>query len=135
VELIFGCQPDQRLAPGRARDQEKARLFDTGIIRIYRTGDKAMASYIISAAEAARSFPALLERVRRERISVTIERDGDVMACLEPAAPPEGPIGSELDRLLAEASFPHLGADEAAAFEADIAAARQELAESRRTWD
>ncbi|QXP89634.1 hypothetical protein [Methylococcus capsulatus] len=94
-----------------------------------------MPSSIISAAEAARSFSALLERVRRERVSFGIELSGEITARLEPATMPEGPSGSELDRLLAEDTFPHLGPDEAAAFEADIAAARERLVESSHPWD
>lgn len=62
----------------------------------------------ITATEAARVFSELLNRIRYEHQSFVIIRGGERVARLGPATPPPAPLGSELDRLLAEA-VPRLG--------------------------
>ena len=53
----------------------------------------------ISATEAARSFSDLLNRVRYRGESFVIERNGEAVGELRPAAPPKFP-GADLLRLM-----------------------------------
>ena len=85
----------------------------------------------ISISDASRDFSHLVHRIidRREDILVT---DGGVpLVILSPVD--EACTGKELARKWAK--IPHMDADEAESFEADLAAARNALPPIRSKWD
>lgn len=86
----------------------------------------------MTVTEADRDFPALVDRVCSEGISVEIEREAKVVARLTPAAPQSRLKVRDLNIFLR--SLPKLG-DDAEAFESDIREVRRSLGAETIPWD
>ena len=79
-----------------------------------------MSHQVISATTLARNFSEFLNRVRYQGVTLDVTRGSDVIACISPPSPAGGYPIAKLDSLLA--SLPRLSAEDAAAFESDVAA-------------
>ena len=82
-------------------------------------------SETLTVTEAARNFSDVVNRVFYRGDSMDLTRGGKVVARLVPAVDVAAPTGSEV--LAAWKIIPHLGADEAEAFAADLERGREAL--------
>ena len=88
-----------------------------------------MTSFTVS--EAARSLAELVHRVRTRGEKAMLLSDGEHVAWVVPAR--KTCTGAEL--AAAWAGVPHLGAEEAATFEGDLAASRTGMRALTSPWD
>lgn len=84
-----------------------------------------------SVTDVARNFADYINRVAFRGERFTLTRSGRPVAELAPV--PRGERAGDLPALLA--SLPRLGEEEAEAFGADLATAREALGELRDPWD
>ena len=85
----------------------------------------------LTVSEAARSLPELVHRARTRGEKAMLLSDGEPVACVVPAG--KTCTGAEL--AAAWAGVPHLGTEEAATFEADLAASRTGMRALTSPWD
>lgn len=91
-----------------------------------------MAHETISATTLARNFSDLLNRVRYQGVTLDVTRGNEVIACISAPMPTAGFPIAQLDRLFA--SLPAMSAEEAAQFEADVAASVDNLLPEGDAW-
>lgn len=91
-----------------------------------------MTHQVISAITLARNLSELLNRVRYQGVTLDVTRGSEVIACISAPSPAGGFPIAQLDRLLA--SLPQLTAQEAAQFEADVAAVVDNLQPEGNAW-
>lgn len=91
-----------------------------------------MAHETISATTLARNFSEFFNRVRYQGVTLDVTRGNEVIACISAPTPTAGFPIAQLDRLFA--SFPTMSAEEAAQFEADVAAAVDNLLPEGDAW-
>ena len=92
-----------------------------------------MRKKIIKATEAARSFSALINRVRYHGEQFEIQRGREIVACLVPPGPAtELPI-ADLNQVWAE--LPRLDEEDAQAFTEEIQALRRRMRPPGDAWD
>ena len=89
----------------------------------------AVISFTVTVA--ARFLPELVHRVRTRGEKAMLLSDGEPVACVVPAG--KTCTGAELAAAWAE--VPHLGTEEAATFEADLAASRTGMRALTSPWD
>ncbi len=89
----------------------------------------------ISEADAVRDIGGILERVRTQGASIEIVRGEEVVARVTPGMGPAA--GScTIEQLIAVwKRLPRLEPDDSAAFEADLAAIRNEFPMQEREWE
>jgi antitoxin (DNA-binding transcriptional repressor) of toxin-antitoxin stability system len=86
----------------------------------------------LSIAEASRRFIDLVHQVCARDEEVLLSEDGKPVAKLSPVK--SGPVTGE-SLAAAWSRMEHLGAEEAGAFESDLAAARSGLAPPTAKWE
>ena len=86
-----------------------------------------------TATEVARNFASFLDRVQHRGERVVIQRRGVAVAELCPVAAPPALTAAELRAVWQ--TLPHLDADDAEAFEAELAASRAALAAVPDPWE
>jgi antitoxin (DNA-binding transcriptional repressor) of toxin-antitoxin stability system len=86
----------------------------------------------MTVAEAERDLSRLVDRVHSEGISIELEREDKVVACLGPAGPPSSLKVQELNAFLEK--LPKLD-DDAEAFSDDIRAIRRTFPAEINPWD
>ena len=92
-----------------------------------------MKKEIIKATEAARSFSALINRVRYHGQQFDIQRGREIVASLVPAGPSgELPI-AQLNEVFAE--LPRLDTADAEAFVNEVQLIRQHMRPPQDAWD
>ena len=91
-----------------------------------------MAHETISATTLARNFSDLLNRVRYQGVTFDVTRGNEVIACISAPSPIAGFPIAQLDRLFA--SLPAMSEEEAAQFEADVAASVDNLLPEGDAW-
>lgn len=87
----------------------------------------------ISATHAARNFSDLINRVRYQGASFEIERGNEVIAQIIPVVPSATLSIANLDKQWAQ--LPHLDAEDAGLFEANLDDIRQNATLPESLWD
>ena len=90
-------------------------------------------STTLTVTEAARDLPGVIRRIVRDGDSALLTDDGRPVARLLSVTPTTAPTGRELAD--AWRAAPHLPAEEAEAFAADLEAARTALLPLRSSWE
>lgn len=91
-----------------------------------------MSDRIVSATEFARNLSRLLNEVRFRDVSLEVRRGREPMARVIPAGLPEGVPIDRLNALIAR--LPRLEADDADAFERDLADLDHGLSQADDPW-
>jgi c-di-GMP-binding flagellar brake protein YcgR len=92
-----------------------------------------MTTHIIKAAEAARVFAVLLDKVRYKKQSFAIQKGKEVVAKIVPSDAEYSFSITQLNNLFKE--LPALGKEELLSFAKDVKRARTEIASPENPWD
>lgn len=85
----------------------------------------------MTLVDAVRQFPDIIRRVMAGRETLVITEGNRPLVSISPAAP----LPTAADLAAAWPRMPHLDADDAADFEADLNTARQALPAPATAWD